>query len=153
VALSHVVSILREHGIRHHVEATHDYLVFGLAMPRPKYTVRVFQSDSEKANELLVGITDSPFFGSEVFADSPAEEAAEARRVTSHRKLAAAVVEIWTGDDGAMCQILADCLRENQIGFRREGKLHEMLHLLVTKDDEPRAREILREVIEGNPAV
>ena len=149
VAVSHVVSVLREAGIRHHVESTHDYLVFGLAMPRPKYIVRVLEGDAEKAKDLLAGIIDSPFFGAEISADFPNEAAPPV--VVAPWNPAAATAEIWTGDDSALVQLLEDCLRENRIGFRREGLEPGPVHLFVTRADEVRAREILREVREGTP--
>jgi hypothetical protein len=60
-------------------------------------------------------------------------------------------VEIWKGDDPALAKLLEDCLRENEIGFRREGREPGELRLFVTKQDEAQAQEILREVREGTP--
>jgi len=57
VAVSEVIAILREAGVQHHVQATNDHMVFELGMPRPKYAVRVFASDKEKARELLGEVT------------------------------------------------------------------------------------------------
>ena len=62
-----------------------------------------------------------------------------------------ATVEVWKGDDPALAKLLGDCLHENDIGFRREGREPGELRLFVTKQDEPQAREILREVREGTP--
>lgn len=151
VAVSEVVGLLRGAGIRHHVESTHDYFVFGLAMPRPKYAVRVLQSEADRAKELLAGITDSPVIGAGISPDLPEEAAPRVHPDESHWNAAAATMEIWTGDDAAMGRLLEDCLRENKIGFRREGRGPEPLRLFVTKKDEARAREILREVREGTP--
>lgn len=151
VAVSNVVGLLRGAGIRHHVESTHDYLVFGLAMPRPKYIVRVLEGDAEKAKELLAGIIDSPFFGAVISADFPNEAAPPVRQVAAPSNPAAATAEIWTGDDSALVQLLEDCLRENRIGFRREGLEPGPVHLFVARADEVRAREILREVCDGTP--
>jgi hypothetical protein len=61
VALSNVIAALREQGIQHYVQATDDHLVFELAMPRPKYIIRVFASDLSKVKELLDCIQNSPF--------------------------------------------------------------------------------------------
>ena len=62
VAVSEVIEILRGAGIRHHVQPTNDHMVFELGMPRPKYAVRVFQSDLARAKELLAGVQEtSPF--------------------------------------------------------------------------------------------
>jgi hypothetical protein len=153
VAVSNVVRTLRETGIRYHVESTHDYFVFGLAMPRPKYTVRVFQSDAEKARELLSGIADSPFFGTEISSDFPDEPVSPVHQADTRWNPAAATVEIWTGDDAAFGRLLEDCFRENEIGFRGEGREPGALRLFVTKQDEARAKEIIREVREGTPPV
>lgn len=149
VAISEVVSVLREAGIRHHVESTHDYLVFGLAMPRPKYVVRVLQSDAERARELLTFVTDSPFFGAESSAASPEETASAVQRVPVTWNSAAATIEIWVGEDAALAHVLEDCLRENRVGFRLEGREPGKLRLLVMREDEAKAMEILREVREG----
>jgi len=151
VALSNVVGVLREAGIRHHVESTHDYLVFGLAMPRPKYTVRVLQSDTEEANELVKNITDSPFFGAEISPDFPAGETPLPEAPRSRWNPAAANTEIWSGEDAAFAKVLEACLCENHIGVRRQGKEPGAQRLLVLVADEARAREILREIVEATP--
>jgi hypothetical protein len=151
VAISEVVSVLRGAGIRHHVESTHDYLVFGLAMPRPKYVVRVLQGDAEKARELLAGISESPFFGAEVSSSFSEETGPVAKRIVNPWNLAAATVEIWVGQDAGLARMLEDCLRENRIGLRLERSKPQTLHLLVMRSDEAQAREIIREVLEAAP--
>lgn len=151
VAVSNVVSLLREAGIRHHVESTHDYFVFGLAMPRPKYIVRVLQGDTERAEVLLSGIVDSPFFGAEISSDFPENGPGQPGSVAHRWNPASATVEIWSGDDAAMGKLLEDCLQENRIGLRREGREPGKLRLFVTAGDEAHAREILREIREGTP--
>jgi len=151
VAISEVVSILRGAAIRHHVESTHDYLVFGLAMPRPKYVVRVLQGDAEKAREQLAGITESPFFGAEASSGFPEETGPVTQRTPNPWNLAAATVEIWAGEDPGLAQLLEDCLRENQIGLRLERRKPQTVHLLVMRSDEAPAREIIREVLEATP--
>jgi len=151
VAVSKVVSLLREGGIRHHVESTYDYFVFGLAMPRPKYAVRVLQGDAERAKELLADVTESPFFGAETSPDSPAETGSTAPRAPSKWNLAAATVEVWAGEDAALAHVLEDCLQENRIGFRREEREGRRVQLFVMRVDEAAAREIIREVLEATP--
>ncbi len=64
---------------------------------------------------------------------------------------AAATVEIWSGEDGALAELLEACLRENRIGVRREGGEPGPLRLLIMPADEPAAREIIREVREATP--
>ena len=61
-----------------------------------------------------------------------------------------AVTEIWSGDEAAMAEFLAASLQINQIQFRRDvnGDKHT---IYVLPGDETRAREIVREVVEGVP--
>ncbi len=152
-AVSQVIETLREAGIRHHVQPTNDHFVFELGMPRPKYVVRAFASDAARARELLVGIREaSPFVSMEASALALAEEPVEPE--TSRRqewKAAAATSEIWSGEDAALARLLEDCLRENDIGVRCEGKPPGIMHLRVMPSDEASAREIIREVREASP--
>ena len=151
VAISGVVSVLRGAGVRHHVESAHDYLVFGLAMPRPKYVVRVPDDDAEKARELLAGISESPLFGAQVSTNFPEETGPVKKRIMNPWNLAAATVEIWAGQDAGLARMLEDCFRENRIGLRLERRKPQTLHLLVMGPDEAQAREIIREVLEAAP--
>ena len=151
-ALSNLVALLREAGIRHHVQSTSDHLVFEIAMPRPKYNVRVLQSDAERARQLLAEVSETPFFGAEVSPDfSPGGEPvllSPAQRWNP----AAANSEVWAGEDAAFARLLEACLRENRIGFRRQGVEPGAQRLLVMSEDVPRAQEILREIVEANPS-
>ena len=156
VALSQAIAALREAGIQHDVKATHDHFVFELGMPRPKYEIRVFRSDAERARELLEPIYQSPPFTLEEPAEEEeAPEAEEAEKIEERRAAAwnpeQATAEIWSGEDAALARNLIDCLRENRIGVRREGAEPGTLRLFVMPADEPAAREILREVREGTP--
>lgn len=152
-AVSEVIEILRAAGIRHHVQATNDHFVFELGMPRPKYVVRTFASDAARAKELLAGIHDSsPFVAMEAsalaLADEPLEEQPTRTRAW---KAAAATLEIWSGEDAALAQLLQDCLRENGIGVRSQGRPPGIVQLRVMPSDELAAREIIREVREASP--
>jgi len=61
-----------------------------------------------------------------------------------------ATVEIWEGDQPEMGELLAASLSENQIHSRIAAK-EGIQRLFVLPEDEARAREIVREVIEGVP--
>ena len=151
-AVSEVIHALREAGIRHHVQATNDHLVFELGMPRPKYAVRTFASDAARAKELLTDIREaSPFVGMEASALALEDEPMEQISPKHAWKPAAASVEIWSGEDAALAQLLQDCLRENSIGVRCEGRSPGTMQLRVMPPDEARAREIIREVREASP--
>jgi hypothetical protein len=151
LAVSEVVNRLREAGIRHHVHATNDHLVFELGMPRPKYAVRVFASDVGKATALLADIRESLPFGLS-FTPVPEEEpTASPERSSQPWNPAAATSEIWSGEDASLAELLEACLRENLIGFRRTGREPGTLRLFVMAGDEASAREIIREVREATP--
>jgi len=153
VAVSEAIAALRDAGIRHHIKPTNDHMVFELGIPRPKYEIRVFQSDARRARSLLEGIQESPPFA---IADVPKSEApqpadAAQKRLPEKWKPAQATVEVWSGDDAALAKVFEDCLRENNIGVLRGGKEPGRLRLLVMPADEAAAREIIREVQEGAP--
>ena len=152
-AVSEVIHTLRDAGIRHHVQATNDHLVFELGMPRPKYVVRTFASDSARAKELLTGIHDtSPFVSMDASALALAEEPVEEQPARKREwRPAAATSEIWNGEDAALAQLLQDCLRENGIGVRCQGNPPGIIQLRVMPSDEAAAREIIREVREASP--
>lgn len=151
-AVSEVIEALRSAGIRHHVQATNDHLVFELGMPRPKYVVRTFASDAARAKELLAAVIDpSPFVSMEASALALATEPLEQPSRRREWKPAAATLEIWSGEDEALAQLLQDCLRENGIGVRCQGRPPGTMLLRVMPVDETVAREIAREVREGSP--
>jgi len=61
-----------------------------------------------------------------------------------------ATVEIWEGDQPEMGELLAASLGENQI-HARVAEAKGGHRLLVLPEDETRAREIVRQVVEGVP--
>jgi hypothetical protein len=150
-AISNVIAILREAGIRHYVQASSDHLVFELAMPRPKYIVRIFHSDVPRVRELLVDVEDSPFFGAAVNEESPEGSESKPSRPREVWNPNAARAEIWLGEDTALGNLFEVCLSENRIPFRRDGISPGTLRYFVLPSDESQAREILREVREGTP--
>jgi len=60
-----------------------------------------------------------------------------------------AIVQVWSGDacDSSMIQM---SLQENEIRFRSETQ-NEKQQLYVLPEDESRAREIIREILESSP--
>lgn len=153
LAVSEVIHILRDAGIRHHVQPTNEHLVFELAMPRPKYAVRVFLSDLSRAKALLANVRESAPFA----LDQSAEIDNDASAVRGHSidrswNSAEATVVVWSGQDTALADLLEACLRENRIGVRREdGVESDQIRLLVMPAAEPASREIIREVREATP--
>ncbi len=152
LAVSEVISALRDAGIRHHVQPTNEHLVFELGMPRPKYAVRVFSSDAARTKELLGDIRESAPFALDDRDDLDGEPAAAIPAAREQKwNPSAATVEIWGGEDAALADLLEACLRENRIGVRREGVEPNSLRLLIMPVDEVAAREIIREVREATP--
>jgi hypothetical protein len=152
LAVSEVISALRDAGIRHHVQPTNEHMVFELGMPRPKYAVRVFSSDAAKAKELLADIRESPPFAlDEIEELDPEQASAEVHTPAREWNPRAATVEVWSGEDAALGELLEACLRENRIGVRREGADPSRIRLLIMAADESSAREIIREVREATP--
>jgi len=152
VALGRVIAALEAEGVRHFVQSTDDHLVFELAMPRPKYNVWILHGDSEKAKGFLAGIDERPFFGADVTVDSSADDSMRASNGFSTRwNPAAAIVPVWTSDDSALTRWIEACLYENGIGFRRQGIEPGNVQLSVQREVESRAREIIREIVEGPP--
>ena len=152
VALSRVVVALQESAIRHHVQSSSDHLVFELAMPRPKYIVRVLRSDLGTAGELLASIQDGPFFGTDASLESQSSESGNHRKALAAAwNPAAATTEVWSSDDSALTRLVQDCLSENRIGFRTQGIEPGTQRLLVPPQSEVRAREIIRQIVEGTP--
>src|SRR5258708_17944740 len=102
-------------------------------MPRPKYAVRPVACDATRAKELVAGIRDgNPFVSMEPSALALADEPLERPASRGHAwRPAAATLEIWTGEDAALAQLLQDCLRENGIGVRCDGKPPAVIHLQV----------------------
>jgi hypothetical protein len=155
VAVSRVIAALREAGIWHSVAVTHDYYVFGLAMPYPRHEVRVFACEIARAKELLAGIPEGSTLSDEG-RSGLGKKPANASEVTERRteepwNPAAATVEVWSGQDAALLHVLEDCLRENRIGFRRAGREPGITRLSVMPRDQAAAREIIREVREASP--
>jgi hypothetical protein len=67
-----------------------------------------------------------------------------------------ATVEVWSGDDPNLADFIRLSLRENQIHCRLLAKTPETgdgpSRLYVLPADEPRAREILRQISDASPA-
>lgn len=152
VALGRVIAALEEAGIRHHVQSSSDHLVFELAMPRPKYIIRVLSSDADHAIQLLASIQDNPFFGTDASIEPIPSGAGNRTKISMPKwNPASATVEIWSSDDAAMTRLIEDCLDENRLRFRRQGFEPGVVHLFVQPEMESRAREILRQIVEGTP--
>lgn len=61
-----------------------------------------------------------------------------------------ATVEVWSGPDATLAEMISASLRENDIHSRTD-ELKDSLLVNVQPQDEARAREIVREIVEGTP--
>lgn len=115
--------------------------------PRFGFEVAVWSRDLPAAKAILEKLLEEDLEDVELPAQdgAPAEEAPP---VVSAEKDPA--VEVWTGIDDRMAQFLTAALRENQIPIRL-GNPGEETKVSVSAADEKRAREIVREIVEGAP--
>lgn len=159
LAVSEVIHILRDAGIRHHVQPTNEHLVFELGMPRPKYAVRVFLSDLPRAKELLENVRESAPFALDEPAETDGDLDVPVNRANDPSwSSEAATSVVWSGEDMALADLLEACLRENRIGVQREDGANgnaagapSEIRLLVPPAAESASREIIREVREATP--
>jgi hypothetical protein len=61
-----------------------------------------------------------------------------------------ATVEVWSGGQSYVREIIEMALKENQIHSRFD-QAEALKTIFVLVEDEPRAREIVREIVEGTP--
>lgn len=61
-----------------------------------------------------------------------------------------ASVEVWSSAESYLGEFIAQALQENQIHSRFDERTGQYA-IFVTQDDEKRAREIVREIVEGVP--
>lgn len=169
VSLSRVTAALSTEGINFLVRPTQDHLVFELGIPRPRYVVLVSRKDYAAALGLVADIPDrSPFADFEAIESppfyrrrSPTQETAPAEStatdggvdtVLEEWKPSGQDTEVWSGNAPELVQSLVLCLQENGIPCFPVTEPGETSRILVHRGDERRAREIVCEVIEGEPS-
>lgn len=62
-----------------------------------------------------------------------------------------ATAEVWTGEEEGMGQFLKSCLAANGIGCHVDTEAPKGVAVRVLPEDETRAKEIVRQVVEGIP--
>ena len=86
-------------------------------------------------------------------ARTPSEETVAGLREVSDEvqwEFAGGGIEVWSGKDTSLADLLVASLRENNIGVRRESSDHQQ-SLLVSSKQRAKAREIVKQVVEGMP--
>jgi hypothetical protein len=115
--------------------------------PRFGFEVAVLSTDLGAAKEALEKLLDEEPADIEI----PAQDyvaAAEPPLVVSTETHPA--VEIWNGNDERIAQFLTAAMQENEIPIHLENP-GEQTRIYVSTANEKRAREIVREVVEGAP--
>jgi hypothetical protein len=123
-------------------------------MDEPRFRVYVLESEVERATNVVKSVEGE-------FREDPSAriDGIEAIRRGSSRTSQASDdwhpedrgVEVWSGSNPNLAEFLKESMRANEIGFRVSGDLEAQQRLEVRTEDETRAREIVREVIEGTP--
>jgi len=60
-------------------------------------------------------------------------------------------VEVWDGNPKGKVFVVEMSLKENRINYRVEMESDGLKRVFVMPEDEARAREIVREIVEGTP--
>jgi hypothetical protein len=153
--------ILQEAGIPYRVkELPH---CPGLQLePRNEFQIFVLHPQFERAKELLgiqIAYGEEPNFPNEAeiqaamelpARDDLAVEENHSDYSPNYWYPEDATVKIWSGDVRKKGETIELSLRENRINFRSEAK-RDNLRIFVAPEDEARAKEIVREVVEGAP--
>ena len=131
--------------IRHHVQPTNKLLVCQAGHAPAKICRSGFSRPTlRKRRNYCPTLREREPFALDETEDSSqdVEQGSATDRAREHEwSSAAATVEIWNGEDGALAELHEACLRENRIGVRREGAEPNSLRLLIMPADEPAARE------------
>jgi hypothetical protein len=114
--------------------------------PRFGFEVVVSSTDLPAAQELLDKLLDEEPFDMEL----PASDAAPPAAAAAPASLSKATSAVWSGDDQERADFLSQALKENEIPVLIE-KHAAGTTLLVPPEEETLAREILREILEGQP--
>ena len=116
-------------------------------MTRFGYQVAVLSSDLEAAKGILENLLEDDR-GNVELPESENAEAEGANQITA--EVEKATCEVWMGKAESGMNFLHDALRENNIVTRTENTEAETI-LYVRPSDEGRAREIVRQIVDGAP--
>ena len=115
--------------------------------PRFGFEVAVLSSDLAAAREVLEKLLEEEPADLEIPAQdgTVAVEPPLMMETEAHPK-----VEVWNGNDDRIAQFLTAAMQENEIPIHLENPGEET-RIFVSAANEKRAREIVREVVEGVP--
>ena len=115
--------------------------------PRFGFEVAVLSTDLDAAKEVLEKLLDEEPVDLEIPAQESASAAEPPLVVATETH---PTVEVWSGNDERIAQFLTAALQENEIPIHLEN-LDEQTRILVSASNDKRAREIVREIVEGAP--
>jgi hypothetical protein len=115
--------------------------------PRFGFEVAVLSTDLGAAKEVLEKLLDEEPADVEIPAQDEVTAAEPPLVVATETHPA---VEIWNGIDDRIAQFLTAAMQENEIPIHLENPA-EQTRIYVSAANEKRAREIVREVVEGTP--
>lgn len=115
--------------------------------PRFGFEVAVLSTDLAAAKEVLEKLLEEEPVDIEIPARDDVGPAEPPLTVAAETHPA---VEIWKGNDDRIAQFLTAAMQENEIPIHLENP-GEQTRILVSAANEKRAREIVREVLEGAP--
>ena len=159
VLFTAVLSALNDAQIAHHDMTTQDNeglssSSFPGVYSAPGLEIRVFRSDLEDAQRVLGDVLQALLAGADA---TPAleggleDETVLAGEISDDWNPEEATAEVWSGNDRAMTQFLADTFRENGIPSRTLVESGAAARVLVRAQDQGRAREIIRQITAGLP--
>jgi hypothetical protein len=122
----------------------------------PLYEIRVAKSDLPAAQTILAEVlAKEPEDSESTSSEDQSAEATAPDDIGGDELLAdsSSLAEVWSGEPGDIESFLTTAFRENGIPTRRETSEGEPLRvrIFVPPEKLPRAREIVREVLEGTP--
>jgi len=145
---------LEEDHIPHSSDRRRVSLKYPGPLDEPSFCVFVLDSDLDRAKRSLSSV-ESGFT-----TDESAKIGVADTIHLTHSVLASTVgrwdgnvqaVSIWSGKDEALAEFLRDALRANSIEFRTYGNAGQLQKVEVHPEDAARAKEIVREIVEGTP--
>ncbi len=117
--------------------------------PRFGFEVAVLSSNLAEAEVILETLLNEGPVDMGLAADDAAAPAKPKPRSSS---IGAAICEVWSGEDENLAVFLGAALKENGIPVRVE-RHGQRAAVYASPEDEGRAREIIREIVEGEPPV
>ncbi len=117
------------------------------AHPRFGFEVAVLSSHLAEAEAILERLLKEGPVDMALTANEAAEQAKPKRRSAA---MSMAISEVWSGEDESLAGFLGVALKENGIPVRVE-RHGQRAAVYAPPEDEGRAREIIREIVEGAP--